>query len=320
MLNEVGARQGKGRSLLKDPRNRIRTAWQDRLLSVAVCFVYTVCALVCIFPFYYIMINSISANDLSEQGKIVFFPQEIHFTNYVSVFKLPGLGTALFVSLARTAAGTLFTVVVAAFLGYMFTRETLWHRKLWFRFVMITMFFNAGLIPWALSMDQLGLRNSFWIYILPLIVQPFYIVLCKTYVESIPKEMQEAAEIDGAGPLRVFLFVMLPVIRPILATIAVFAAVNQWNSFQDTLLMVTDKRLYTLQYTLWSYINQASAMKDLASSAAFASQETISPAHAATAASIRMTVTVLTMLPVILVYPIFQRFFLRGVITGAVKG
>ena len=103
--------------------------------------------------------------------------------------------------------------------------------------------------------------NHFWGYIFPMIVQPFYIILCKTYCESVPRELQEAAEIDGAGTLRVFWQIMLPVIKPILATIAIFAAVNQWNAFQDTLLLMRDKKLYTLQYVLYQYITQASSIK-----------------------------------------------------------
>lgn len=320
MHKEIGVGQPGESPLLKNSHNRIRTTWQDKLMSVIIYFVYALFAFVCIFPFYYIIINSISANNLSEQGKIIFYPQQIHFKNYDSVFKLPDLGTAALVSVARTAIGTVFTVAVAAFLGYMFTRETLWHRKLWFRFVTVTMYFNAGIIPWVLSMNLLGLKNNFWVYILPMIVQPFYIVLCKTYVESVPKELQEAAEIDGAGTLKVFFAVMLPVIKPILATIAVFAAVNQWNSFQDTLLMVSDKKLYTLQYILWNYINQASSLKALVSNASSNTQVMASLAHAATATSIRMSVTVVVVLPIMLVYPFFQRFFTKGIMMGAVKG
>ena len=263
---------------------------------------------------------TISANDLSERGKIVFWPKGIHFTNYLNVMKIDGLLQATKISLARTVIGTFVTVIVAAFLGYMFTRETMWHRKLWFRMVAATMYFNAGIIPWFITMKNLGLTNNFWVYILPTAVQPFYIILCKTFVESIPKELEDAAEIDGAGTLRIFFQIIIPIIKPILATVAIFAAVAQWNSFQDTLLLVTDDKLYTLQYVLYNYLNQASSLKSLVNNSSSAEAMAASLAHASTATSIRMTVTIVVVTPIILVYPIFQRFFTKGIMIGAVKG
>ncbi|MBQ1733594.1 MAG: carbohydrate ABC transporter permease, partial [Lachnospiraceae bacterium] len=126
--------------------------------------------------------------------------------------------------------------------------------------------------------------------------------------------------IDGAGTLSVFFRIILPVIKPILATIAVFTAVAQWNAFQDTLLYVTDSNLYTLQYTLYQYINQASSLKSLVNSSQSGTQLMASLAHAQTATSIRMTVTIIVVVPIILVYPFFQRFFTKGIMIGAVKG
>ena len=301
-------------------RSRMKRSFSDKLISVIIYIVYAMFAFVCVYPFYYIFINSISANNLSDQGKVLFYPMEVHLKNYVSVAKIPGLLSAAQVSVARTLVGTVCTVIVAAFLGYMFTRETMWKRKLWYRLVAGTMYFNAGVIPWYLTMKTIGLTNNFWGYIFPMIIQPFYIILCKTFCESVPRELQEAAEIDGAGTLRIFFQIMLPVIKPILATIAVFAAVNQWNSFQDTLLLVTTDKLYTLQYVLYQYINQASSLKALVSNSTNSAQLAASLAHAATATSIRMTVTIVVVLPVILVYPFFQRFFTSGIMIGAVKG
>ena len=292
----------------------------DRLISVLTYIIYSIFAFVCAYPFYYIFINTISNNDLSQRGKVIFWPKEVHFTNYAQVMKIEGLFQSLKVSVARTVIGTIFTVIIAAFLGYMFTRETMWHRKIWFRMVAATMYFNAGIIPWFITMKNLGLTNNFWVYIFPVAVQPFYIILCKTFVESVPKELQDAAEIDGAGTLRIFFSIIIPVIKPILATVAIFAAVAQWNSFQDTLLLVTDDKLYTLQYTLYQYINQASSLKALVNNSTSSASLAASLAHSQTATSIRMTVTIVVVTPIILVYPFFQRFFTKGIMIGAVKG
>ena len=293
----------------------------DRVISVITYVVYALFAFVCVYPFYYIFINSISANNLSERGKVIFYPMEVHFQNYINVAKIPGLLNAAKISVLRTVVGTVLTVIVAGFLGYMFTRQTLWKRKFWYRFVVVTMYFNAGIIPWYLTMDKLGMTNNFWGYIFPTIVQPFYIILCKTFCESVPQELQDAAEIDGAGTLRIFFQIMLPVIKPILATIAIFAAVAQWNSFQDTLLLMTNTdKLNTLQYVLFQYINQANSLKALISSTTSSNQLAATLARAATATSVRMTVTVVVVLPVMLIYPFFQRFFTKGIMIGAVKG
>lgn len=307
----------------KEPKTKkikYKVSIGDRIISILTYVIYSIFAFVCVYPFYYIFINTISANDLSERGKIVFWPKGIHFTNYLNVMKIDGLLQATKISLARTVIGTFVTVIVAAFLGYMFTRETMWHRKLWFRLVAATMYFNAGIIPWFITMKNLGLTNNFWVYILPVAVQPFYIILCKTFVESIPKELEDAAEIDGAGTLRIFFQIIIPIIKPILATVAIFAAVAQWNSFQDTLLLVTDDKLYTLQYVLYNYLNQASSLKSLVNNSSSAEAMAASLAHASTATSIRMTVTIVVVTPIILVYPIFQRFFTKGIMIGAVKG
>ena len=299
---------------------KIKISASDRIINIITYIVYSIFAFVCVYPFYYIIINSISANNLSERGKVIFWPLEVHFTNYENVFKIPGLLDAAKTSLLRTVIGTVLTVMIAAFLGYMFTRQTMWHRKLWYRLVTVTMYINAGLIPWFLTMKLLGLTNNFWGYIFPMIIQPFYIVLCKTYCESVPPALQDAAEIDGAGTLRIFWSIMLPIIKPILATIAVFAAVNQWNAFQDTLLLMTKKELYTLQYVLFQYINQASSLKALVSNNTSTAALMASLAHAATATSIRMTVTVVVVFPIMCVYPFFQKFFTKGIMIGAVKG
>ena len=305
---------------IKRKKHKMKTSLGDKTISVVTYIVYSLFAFVCIYPFYYILINTISANNLSERGKVLLWPKGLHFKNYINVLKIPGLFQALKISVSRTLIGTLLTVVIAAFLGYMFTRETLWRRKLWYRFVVATMYFNAGIIPWFITMNNLGLRNNFWAYIFPVAVSPFYIILCKTFVESVPKELQEAAEIDGAGTLRIFYRIMLPVIKPIVATVAIFTAVAQWNSFQDTLLLVTDNKLYTLQFTLFQYINQASSLKALVNSSTSTTDLAASLASAQTATSIRMTVTIIVVTPIILVYPIFQRFFVKGIMIGAVKG
>ena len=281
-------------------KTKMKESFGDRMVGVVCYIIFSLCALVCVYPFYYIFINTISANDLSARGVILFWPRGIHFQNYVSALKIDGLFQAAKISLGRTVIGTFCTVGASAFLGYMFTQEDMWHKKFWYRILVATMYFNAGIIPWFLTMKNMHLTNNFLGYILPAIVSPFNIILTKTFVESVPKELQEAAEIDGAGTIKVFL--------------------NQWNAFQDTLLLMTDTKLYPLQFILYQYLNQASSLKALANSSASSGAMAAASATAQTATSVRMTVTILVVAPIMFVYPIFQRYFVKGIMVGAVKG
>ena len=299
---------------------KIKTSKGDRTFQVINILIFAIFAVICAYPFYYMIINTISANDLSANGLINFLPSNIHFDNYKQVFGLDGLSTAALVSLGRTVIGTICTVLASVYLGFMFTQQRMWHRKLWYRFMVITMYFNAGLIPMYMTMKTLHLTNSFWVYIIPAIVQPFNIIMAKTYVESIPPALQEAAEIDGAGTMTVFAKVILPTCKPIMATIAIWSAVGQWNSFQDTLIYITDQKLYSLQYLLYTYLNQASSLATMVQQSGGNVSAVANLATQQTPTSIRMTISVIVVLPILFVYPIFQKSFVKGIMIGSVKG
>ena len=305
---------------VKTKKKKKHYSGSDISFSIVNYLVFGLFTLICVYPFYYLIINTISANDLSSNGMINFIPKGLHLENYKQVLQLSGLGTAALVSLARTVIGTACTVLASAFLGFMFTQEKMWGRKFLYRFIVITMYFNAGLIPMFITMKTLHLTNTFWVYVIPAIVQPFNIILVKTYVESIPKALQEAAEIDGAGILRIFAKIILPACAPIMATVAIFSAVGQWNSFQDTLLYITDQKLYSLQYLLYTYINQASSLAAMVKNNAGTALNMAALATQQTPTSIRMTVSVIVVLPILFVYPMFQRFFVKGIMIGSVKG
>lgn len=290
------------------------------LFSILNYSVFGVLVFVCAYPFYYLIINSVSSNELAALGEVRWFPVGFHLSNYKEVFQLPGLPMAAVVSVGRTVIGTIATVLASAFLGFMFTQSRMWARQFWYRFVIITMYFSAGLIPVFIVMKNLGLTNNFWVYVLPFIVQPFFIILVKTYVEGMPESLQEAAEVDGANIVQIFFKIYLPNMTPILATVAIFSAVAQWNSFQDTLIYITDQSLYTLQYLLYMFINQANSLAQAMQNSGGNVGALVDAATSQTPTSIRMTISVIVVLPIIFVYPLFQRFFVKGIMLGAVKG
>lgn len=183
------------------------------------------------------------------------------------------------------------------------------------------MYFNAGIIAWYINMMNLGLLNNFLAYILPTIIQPFNIIMVKTYVEqNVPEALEEAAQMDGATILQRFFLVVLPLCGPILATLTVFTAIGQWNSFQDTLFLITDKNLYTLQFILYRYMNESSALANMIKSLGNAADVADNIRNMQSATTIRMTVAMVVVAPVLVVYPFFQRYFVKGIMIGAVKG
>lgn len=289
------------------------------LTDIAIYAVFTIFMLICVFPFYYIFINTISDNTLVSRGQITLIPKGVHLGNYRDVLQMKEIPNAAIISVARTFIGTVLTLLGTSFLGYAMSRREYWMRRFWYRFVVITMYFNAGIIPWFINMKNLGLMNNFWAYVIPSIVSPFYMILYKTFVESIPAALEESAELDGAGYLTRFFHIILPLSQSMLATIAIFTAVNQWNSFTDTVFLMTTSKLYTLQYVLYQYLTEADAIAaTLRSNSSAAASMNL--ASMLTATSVRMTVTIVVVLPVMCIYPFFQQYFVKGIMIGAVKG
>lgn len=291
----------------------------SRIVDVFIYVLYALFTMICVFPFYYIFINTISDNMLVTKGQILLIPRGVHLQNYVKVFQMKGLPRATLVSLGRTILGTFSTLLCTSFLGYAMSRSEYWLHKLWYRYIVITMYFNAGMIPWFINMKNLGMINNFWAYVIPGVVSPFFMILYKTYVESIPQALEESAEIDGAGYLLRYCRIILPLSMSMLATIAIFTAVGQWNAFTDTVFLVTSSDLYTLQYMLFQYLNEAEAIAATMRNSPSAVVN-MNLSNMLTSTTIRMTVTVVVVLPVMCVYPFFQRYFVKGIMIGAVKG
>ncbi len=296
-----------------------KKTFKDHAFEVAIYAFFTLFTILCIFPFYYIFISSISKNILVENGQIFFYPKGIHFNNYVSVFKIKTLPQAAFISVARTVIGTLLSLLAASFMGYCMSKQEYWHRKLVYRFIIATMYFNAGVVPLYLTYRMLGLIDNFLVYVLPCLSQSFNLVLCKTYMESIPGSLEESAEIDGAGYFLRYVKIILPLSLPIMATIAIFSAVGQWNSFMDTVLYMSSTKYFTLQYTLNLYLKKATALADILKTDSAAAQN-MNLDNILNAESTRYTITMVTIIPVLLIYPFFQRYFVKGIMIGAVKG
>ncbi len=270
--------------------------------------------IVCVYPFYYVFIISVS-NSSSAFGSVFLLPNSFDFTTYKAIFRDNSVWNALFISVSRTVIGMLVTLFVCSLFGYLMSKQ-FFMKTVIYRFVLITMYFNAGLIPYYLTIKNYHLTDNFLVYILPAALSGFNVILIKTFIEQIPPSLEESAFIDGASLFQVFCRIIIPVSKPILATIAVFSAVGQWNSYMDNYLFVHNELLQTLQLKLYLLLTEAQSM---ASKAARSDYTNMNNAQL-TPTTVRMTITVITTLPILLVYPFMQKFFVSGIMLGAVKG
>ena len=307
----------------------IRRTTGDWVFDIAVIIFFCIFTFICIFPFYYLLINTISDNDLVTSGRVNFFPMlkneagEAVFGaqvgNYIALRNVQDLGSSVLVTVARTVLGTALMVITSAWAGYLVTKQKMWKRSFWYRFLVVTMYFNAGLVPWYMNMLMMGLTDNFLAYIIPGMVAPYNIILVKTYIESIPASLEESAVIDGASTVKVWLKIILPLSVPILATIAIFGAVGNWNSFQDSLLLMNNRPdLYTLQHRLYIYLNSSSNLGAMMSQGGTISEQAAQ--SMLNQRVIQYTVSMVSIIPILLVYPFMQRYFVKGIMLGAVKG
>ncbi|MBE5773595.1 MAG: carbohydrate ABC transporter permease [Clostridiales bacterium] len=267
--------------------------------------------LLCAYPFYYLIIYTFSDSAKAAAG-ITIYPKGFTFDNIRMVLTMDTIPRALWMSVIRTVCASGLTLIGSSFFGYLMTKREMYLRTFFYRLCVISMYVAGGLIPTYIVYRIYGMTNTFWVYIVPGIVTPYYVVLIKTYMESIPYELEEAALIDGAGILTVFARIILPLSKPILATIAVFSIVAEWNYWFDTHIYVVNEDLYTLQYVLYNYMQDAQKLTErMSRNASGVSLNTT---------TVRMTITFIVTLPILLVYPFMQRYFTKGLMLGAVKG
>lgn len=284
----------------------------DKIFHIFAYMGFGLIGLITAYPFYYLMICTISDNQLVGLGAITLLPKGIHFDNYVEIFKVQNLVNSFMVSILRTVIGTFASLLATSYMAYFFTKENMWGRKFWYRMVVITMYFSAGLIPAYLNNKMLGLTNSFWVYIIPTLISAYNMILVKTSIEAMPPELEESAFLDGAGYFTRFFRIVLPLQKPILATVGLFTAVTHWNDFFTTKLYVTEPKLYTLQFQLYELLNQIQAVSE---------QMTANDsAMSITPVGIRLTLTAVVVIPIMLVYPFIQKYYVKGIMVGAVKG
>ena len=284
----------------------LNKTWFDYFLVA----LFILILLITLYPFVNVL--AISFNDATDTLKNINFviPRKFTLTNYKYVFKEADIIKPLFTSIARTVIGTVVGVVFTAMLAYTLSRKDFVLHKPFTVLFVVTMYVGGGMIPeYLLVMRTLHLGNNFLVYILPGMIWVYNMILVRSFIQGLPIALQEAAKIDGANDFQIWARIVMPLCTPVLATVALYYAVGQWNSFMDTYLYAKD--LPTLQYKLYEIMSQATMQLD--------THSTSNVTQAVTPMAIRMAVTVVATIPIIIVYPFVQKYFVGGMTVGSVK-
>ncbi|MBP1963116.1 putative aldouronate transport system permease protein [Paenibacillus aceris] len=276
---------------------------------------------VTLYPF--INTLAISLNDANDsiRGGIFLKPRVFTWYNYEYVFKEASIFHATLVSVLRTVLGTVICVFCSAMVAYTISRKEFVLRKFVTVAFVLTMYFNGGLIPNYLLIKELHLLNSFWVYIIPGTVGVFNIIVIRSFIEGLPEGILESARMDGCGEFTTFMRIVLPLCTPVLATVSLFVAVWQWNSWFDVFLYNSSNiNLSTLQYELMKVLQSSNASMSQKSAADVFSNVAGQTTNQVTPLAVRATMTIVASLPIIAVYPFLQKYFVKGMTLGGIKG
>lgn len=250
------------------------------------------------------------------RGGIYLWPRKFAIKNYETVLAMENLITGAKITVARTVIGTFLALIINALLAYVVSRKRFLFKSQLSLFWVITMYVNGGLIPTFLLYRNLHLTGTFWVYVIPGMVSAWNMLVLRTYMQGLPDSLEESAQLDGAGYMTIFLKIISPLCKPVYATIVLFVAVGQWNSWFDAMIYNRMKTEYTtLQYELMKLLSSVMQQSGSASSAS----ERGAAGAAITPLTIRAAATVVTMLPIICLYPFLQRYFVTGLTIGGVK-
>jgi len=292
-------------------------------------FVYTFLVILTIsvmYPFLNALAISFNNADDTMRGGIYLWPRVPTLEAYKKVFTNPLIPRAYFITISRTVIGTVSALFVTSLIAFALSCKNLVGKRFYSLFCIIPMYFGGGLIPYFMLIRNMGLMNNFLVYIIPNLVGLFNIILMRTFFREIPDAMKESAQIDGANYITVYFKIILPVSTPILATIALFIGVFHWNSWFDGTIFVNNAALKPMQNILLQIVNEAAfaerlaAMTGGAANAALQAMGALAKGREVNVRSITMATMFVTIFPVLIVYPFLQRYFVKGIMIGSVKG
>ena len=274
-------------------------------------------AFIMVYPLWYCVAGSLNEGMDYLRGGVFLWPRKWTLANYKAVFLDSAILNAFWVTIWKCLVGTVTSVLCTAMVAYAITRPKLRLKKLYIPFIMLTMFFSGGLIPYFILIVDLGLYDSFWVYVIPTMFSAYNMIIIQSFMRELPSELIESAKLDGASEYRIFFQMILPLSKPVLATIALFTVVTHWNSYFDSMMYTSSQELQTIQLFLKKVITDPSVSRGLGSAATIAIPD---QAATLTPQVVKLATMVVTALPVVCIYPFLQRYFVKGVTVGAVKG
>lgn len=278
-------------------------------LDIIICVILVVYALLILFPFWSAFVISISSEEAYLHNNLLLWPTEIDLTSYKKVFTNDQLWSGFGITMILLVGGTLYQLFFTVITGYALSRHNWTGKNLVMNMILVTMFFGGGMVPYYYLIRDLGMMNTIWVMIIPGAIDTFNMLLMRNYFASLPQEMEESAKIDGANDIIVFVRIFLPLSLPMLATIGLFFAVGNWNSWYNAMLFIPDKReIWPLQMVLRNLINKVSSNIENP-------EVREGYSEGLTMASIFFTIV-----PMMCFYPFLQRFFVKGIVVGAIKG
>jgi putative aldouronate transport system permease protein len=288
-----------------------RSSVGERLFdTVNIIFLVGV-GLICLLPFLHVVAKSFSDQASVMANKVFLFPSGLNVKSYLFLFTETRFFGALRVTIIVTVVGTLLSMMVTLFAAYPLSKPDFKGRKIILLLYVFSMLFYGGIIPSYILMKGLGLLNTLWAMILPLMVVPFNLLVCKTFFEGLPESLDESAKMDGASNIRTLIYIILPISLPVVATLGVFYAVGYWNNYFHPVLFISQISLKPLQVFVYDMI---SSTNDMLAEQPEEVRVTISPE------GLRASTVIASVLPILLVYPFLQRYFIHGMTLGSVKG
>ncbi|MEG0852858.1 MAG: carbohydrate ABC transporter permease [Angelakisella sp.] len=298
-------------------RNSLRRrGTQDILLDVFVYLFLVAVAVVTIYPFWNIFIISINDPVDAIRGELYFLPRIFSLQAYKTVFTDKNFVNSIYITVMRTLIGTPLAVLATTMFAYAMSRKDLLGRKFLNVAFIFTMYFGGGIVPYYMILKNIGLINSFWVYIWPNIISVYNMILVRNYIQSLPGEVFESSKIDGANDLVIFFRMVIPLCKPIIMTVALFVAIMHWNSWFDSHIYTSSQDLKTLQAVIYQMLTKYDT--NMMTSAA-ARMSDAANKNVITPDSIRMASTMISTIPIMLLYPFVQKYFVKGIMLGAVK-
>lgn len=300
--------------------NTIRRTTGERVFDTINVVFMVVLSLTIIYPFLQQITMSLSPVDQALKVGLKLFPTRVTFASYRRIFATGQITRAYYYTILRTVVGTSLTMVVSSALAYPLAKKYLPLRNLWTSLIVFTMFFSGGLIPTYFLIRNVGIMNTVWALILPALVDPFAMIIMRNYFMSLPEELDESAKMDGASELLIFARIIIPISKPILATVALWTIVFHWNSWFDAMIYIQTPRINVIQMVLRRVLLESNLMFSGMGSDVQVAQQSDASVRQFTPETVKAAILMVSTLPVLLVYPFLQKYFVKGIMIGSLKG